>query len=125
MSTHTLHFQPNPASPPRTRLARLGDWMARHRSSIACLQWAIVVLYFVLVAVPAFLPLPPEDARMFDNFTRLARRLTPHYRVLVPDLPGFGDSSPRKMDGSYAMDDQVRRLRALLDQLEPLRAVNR
>ena len=35
MNTHTLHFQPNPASQPRTRLARLGDWMARHRSSIA------------------------------------------------------------------------------------------
>ncbi len=72
-TTHTLHFMPRQSHPSRTRLARLGDWMARHRSSIARLQWAIVVLYFVLVAVPAFLPLPPEDARMFDNFTRVAQ----------------------------------------------------
>jgi polyferredoxin len=58
---------------PRTRLARAGDWMARNRARIALLQWAIVLLYFVLVAVPAFLPLPPEDARMADNLTRFAQ----------------------------------------------------
>jgi pimeloyl-ACP methyl ester carboxylesterase len=28
-----------------------------------------------------------------DNFTRVARWLTPHYRVIVPDLVGFGDST--------------------------------
>jgi pimeloyl-ACP methyl ester carboxylesterase len=32
-----------------------------------------------------------------DNFTRVAAYLTPHYRVLIPDLPAFGDSS--KPDG--------------------------
>ncbi|HEX5372654.1 MAG TPA: alpha/beta hydrolase [Aquabacterium sp.] len=28
-----------------------------------------------------------------DNFTRVARWLTPHYRVIIPDLVGFGESS--------------------------------
>jgi pimeloyl-ACP methyl ester carboxylesterase len=28
-----------------------------------------------------------------DNFTRVARWLTPHYRVIVPDLVGFGEST--------------------------------
>lgn len=28
-----------------------------------------------------------------DNFTRVAGYLTPHYRVIIPDLPGFGESS--------------------------------
>src|SRR5262245_25852423 len=28
-----------------------------------------------------------------DNFTRVARYLTPRFRVLIPDMPGFGDSS--------------------------------
>jgi pimeloyl-ACP methyl ester carboxylesterase len=28
-----------------------------------------------------------------DNFTRVAAHLTPHYRVIIPDLPGFGESS--------------------------------
>jgi polyferredoxin len=73
MSTHTLHFQPRQVREQRTRLARLGDMMARHRGRIALLQWAIVGLYFVLVAVPAFLPMPPEDARMFNSLTRFAQ----------------------------------------------------
>src|SRR5690606_11218952 len=72
MSTHTLHFIP-PRPQPRTRLARLGDGMARHKGRIALVQWSIVVLYFVLVAVPAFLPMPPEDARMLDHLTRFAQ----------------------------------------------------
>src|SRR5574337_199193 len=28
-----------------------------------------------------------------DNFTRVAGRLVRHYRVIIPDLPGFGDAS--------------------------------
>lgn len=48
-----------------------------------------------------------------DNFTRIARFLTPHYRVLVPDLPGFGDAS-RDPAASYAMADQVARLHDFL-----------
>ncbi len=51
-----------------------------------------------------------------DNFTRVARFLTPHYRVIIPDLPGFGDAS-RDMSASYRMADQVNRLHALLGQL--------
>ncbi|MFA9218707.1 MAG: alpha/beta fold hydrolase, partial [Sphingomonadaceae bacterium] len=53
-----------------------------------------------------------------DNFTRVARFLTPHYRVICPDLPGFGDST-RRTDASYSIAEQVERLRALLDQLAP------
>ena len=51
-----------------------------------------------------------------DNFTRIARLLTPHYRVIIPDLPGFGDAS-RDPAASYRMSDQVRRVHALLQQL--------
>jgi len=48
-----------------------------------------------------------------DNFTRLARRLTPRLRVVVPDLPGFGDAS-RDLQARYRIDDQVARLRLFL-----------
>jgi len=48
-----------------------------------------------------------------NNFTRVARYLTPHYHVVIPDLPGFGDSS-RPEGASYSIADQVERLRALL-----------
>ncbi|MGZ3182862.1 MAG: alpha/beta fold hydrolase [Telluria sp.] len=48
-----------------------------------------------------------------DNFTRIARFLTPHYRVLIPDLPGFGDAGRR--DGAdYHMATQARRLHDFL-----------
>jgi pimeloyl-ACP methyl ester carboxylesterase len=46
-----------------------------------------------------------------DHFTRLAGWLTPHVRVFVPDLLGFGDS-PRPTDASYAPADQAERVRA-------------
>ena len=42
-----------------------------------------------------------------DNFTRVARWLTPHYRVIVPDLVGFGESSHRAdVDYHYAAQAQ-------------------
>ena len=51
-----------------------------------------------------------------DNFTRIARFLTPHYRVLIPDLPGFGGAS-RDPQASYGMADQVGRIHSFLGQL--------
>jgi len=45
-----------------------------------------------------------------NNFTRVARFLTPNYRVIVPDLPGFGEAS--KPDTvTYTIAEQVERLR--------------
>lgn len=51
-----------------------------------------------------------------DNFTRIARFLTPHYRVIIPDLPGFGDAT-RDLKASYTMAEQVGRMHALVTQL--------
>ena len=48
-----------------------------------------------------------------DNFTRVARWLTPHYRVIVPDLVGFGESS-HPLDASYAYAAQAERLHAFV-----------
>jgi len=46
-----------------------------------------------------------------DNWTRVSAFLTPRYRVIALDLPGFGGSS-RPEDASYGIDDQVRNLAA-------------
>ncbi len=46
-----------------------------------------------------------------DNFTLVARYLTPHYRVIAPDLPGFGESSLAP-DGDYSPPAQAERVRA-------------
>ena len=48
-----------------------------------------------------------------DNFTRAARWLTPHYRVVVPDLVGFGESS-HLADADYHYAAQAERLHAFL-----------
>jgi triacylglycerol lipase len=51
-----------------------------------------------------------------DNFTRIARFLTPHYRVIIPDLPGFGEAT-RDPKASYAIADQVARVHSFLTKL--------
>ena len=51
-----------------------------------------------------------------DNFTRVSRYLTPHYRVIVPDLVGFGESSHRA-DVDYHYAAQAERLRAFVQAL--------
>lgn len=47
-----------------------------------------------------------------DNFTRVAKHLTPHYRVIVPDHIGFGESG-KPPQADYAPRAQAERLRAL------------
>ncbi len=44
-----------------------------------------------------------------DNWTRFAKSLTEQYRVIIPDLPGFGESN-RYWDQSYSIPEQARRL---------------
>src|SRR5690606_5473193 len=51
-----------------------------------------------------------------DHWVDLARRLTPHHRVIAPDLPGFGDSE-RHADQHYGYAEQVKRLLAFMDAL--------
>lgn len=54
-------------------LARLGLAMRRYRNAIVAAQWFVVRGYLVLVAVPAFLPLPPDQAHIWNNLTRFAQ----------------------------------------------------
>ena len=51
-----------------------------------------------------------------DNWLPIAPLLAPHFRLILPDLPGFGDST-RNFDERYAVEDQVARLRELIGHL--------
>ncbi|HEX4872609.1 MAG TPA: alpha/beta fold hydrolase [Nevskiaceae bacterium] len=51
-----------------------------------------------------------------DNWTRVARWLTPHYRVIAPDLPGYGESDA-PAGASYRVPDQAVRLQAFIGTL--------
>ncbi len=67
---HRISPQPGAA---RLALRRLGDRMARHRAAIQAVQWVVVASYLVLVAVPAFLPLPPATAHLWNDLTLFAQ----------------------------------------------------
>ncbi|MDA8107254.1 MAG: 4Fe-4S binding protein [Betaproteobacteria bacterium] len=54
-------------------LARIGEAMRRHRRAILALQWLVVAVYAVLLIVPAFMPLPPESAHLYDNLRLFAQ----------------------------------------------------
>lgn len=56
-----------------------------------------------------------------NNFTRVARFLTPHYRVVIPDLPGFGEAS-KPDTATYSIAEQVERLRQFAQGLGIRRA---
>ena len=51
-----------------------------------------------------------------DNWTRMAKYLTPRFRVIAPDLPGFGDSGPAP-DGDYTIGVQAKRVKAFVRAL--------
>ena len=55
------------------RLAALGEWVRQHARLIRAMQWVIVAVYVVFLAVPAFLPLPAEDAHWYNSVTLLAQ----------------------------------------------------
>ncbi|BBP82148.1 MULTISPECIES: alpha/beta fold hydrolase [unclassified Pseudomonas] len=50
-----------------------------------------------------------------DNWLRMARHFTERYHVIVPDLPGFGDSS--RPAGSYDVGTQAERLASFIATL--------
>lgn len=51
-----------------------------------------------------------------DSFDRLAKYLTPHYHVVIPDLIGFGESG-HPPNADYSPIPQAERLRALATAL--------
>ena len=51
-----------------------------------------------------------------DNFTKVAGFLTPHYRVIIPDLIGFGESSHPK-EADYVPAAQAERIRSFAQAL--------
>lgn len=54
-------------------LAKIGNAMQRHRRAIQAVQWMVVCFYLALVVIPAFMPLPPEDAHLYNNLRLFAQ----------------------------------------------------
>ncbi len=70
MAEHALRFYPKA---PARRLEKAGLFLRRHRAAIIAVQWVVVLFYATLVIVPAFLPLPPGSAHLWDNLRLFAQ----------------------------------------------------
>jgi len=101
MQAATIQFYPRHPSSlwPATPLARLGDWMAAHRRAILAAQWIIVIFYLALVAVPAFLPHPNPEARLFSGDMGASSFVDPALCVAPVDgqtaTPALQDKAPK------------------------------
>jgi pimeloyl-ACP methyl ester carboxylesterase len=51
-----------------------------------------------------------------DHWLLIAKHLTPYFRVIAPDLPGFGEST-RRSTARYAVVDQIERIRGFAEAL--------
>ncbi len=70
--TIVLHRQ-KPGATTLGKVAAVGLFLRRQRKLILTVQWLVVCVYAVLVVVPAFLPLPPENAHLWDNLRLFAQ----------------------------------------------------
>lgn len=62
-----------PARAGRGALASLGDAMRRHAAFIRAVQWLILLLYLVLLLIPAVLDVPPEGASILTHLSLFAQ----------------------------------------------------
>jgi polyferredoxin len=79
MAEQIIRFYPplpqKGAAPPlrRSRVEHFGLFLRHNRRTIIGIQWAVVAIYAALVVVPAFLPLPPASAHIWDNLRLFAQ----------------------------------------------------
>ena len=90
---------------------RTAAGLKRHRIDVAAMRF-----YYLEGGRGEALVLLHGFAANKEHWTRIGRHLTPHFRVIAPDLIGFGESS-RAPDGDYTIRAQVARLDALVEAL--------
>jgi hypothetical protein len=72
MSNRTIIAEPHAGSLAETRLRWLERFVARHRDKLAWIHVSMFFGFMALMIVPLFLPLPPDHATFYDNFTLFA-----------------------------------------------------
>lgn len=56
----------------QNNLTFIGKWLGEHQQFIRRVQWAIILVYALLMIIPVFLPLPTESATLFHHLTVFA-----------------------------------------------------
>jgi polyferredoxin len=64
-----------PPSAGAARIAALGEWLRRNARVVGAMQWSIVAAYAFFVTVPAFLPLPADEAHWYNSLAVLSQWL--------------------------------------------------
>jgi len=54
-------------------LRKFGLALQKHRAAIQFIQWCVVLVYFSLLIIPAFMSLPPQGARILGNLVFFAQ----------------------------------------------------
>ncbi|WP_414691375.1 4Fe-4S binding protein [Noviherbaspirillum sp.] len=62
-----------PAPTRRGLVVKIGSAMQRNRRVILAIQWVVVFFYLLLLIVPAFMPIPPDDAHIYNNLRLFAQ----------------------------------------------------
>ena len=57
----------------KQHLPAVGDWLLRHQHRVRAVQWGVLAVYAVLVAVPAALPPPLRAAHIWSDLTLAAQ----------------------------------------------------
>ncbi|MGA3303549.1 MAG: 4Fe-4S binding protein [Methylovirgula sp.] len=70
---HAPKSSPNFSHARDRAIAALGHWLKRNQRLIQTVQWIVVGVYFTLIIVPTFLPLPDRTAHLWNNLTLLAQ----------------------------------------------------
>lgn len=55
------------------RLAAVGEWLRRHQRAVRGLQWAVILVYLLLLIVPVLAPLPGSAAHIWNDAVLLAQ----------------------------------------------------
>lgn len=62
-----------------------------------------------------FLPNPPN---MIEHYDRLVQLLSPHFKILLLELPGFGFSIPKNISYTYSIEAATQVVCRVLDELK-------
>jgi len=99
-----LRLHPRPATQTLLRLTRRTAGLRRHEIQIPGFRLA-----YLDGGSGAPLVLLHGMGADKDNFVQVARLLVRHYRVIIPDLPGFGESD-KPADADYSVAAQIGRV---------------
>jgi len=95
------------------QLSVISARLRRKRISAAGFDWSYLVGGHE--SKPILLLIHGFGADAESNWASMARLLTPHFRVFIPDLTGHGRTTPCLASASYMVSEQVERVSGFVD----------